>query len=204
MGTEEAMPAKLNRRPSWRWLVAGIASLLAACGSGATGQALQVAVEPTPLPTTAPLAVPTSTPVPTPAPATTASPTATPLPEVTATPLPAANVAPTAVPTPDPDLESAPSAVPQPTAPQTTATPLPAATVVADVSETAIRVPTAAVEELAQCLRNNGVAVDDLDLSTFVPGQGARMFRDVFDPEDPANADAIAACSGLLPNTGGN
>ena len=56
----------------------------------------------------------------------------------------------------------------------------------------------------AQCLRENGVDVDDPDLSKFVPGQGARMFGDDFDPQDPANADAIAACSSLLPNAGGN
>ena len=56
----------------------------------------------------------------------------------------------------------------------------------------------------AQCLRENGVDVDDPDLSKFVPGQGARMFGDDFDPQDPANADAVAACSGLLPNAGGN
>ncbi len=58
--------------------------------------------------------------------------------------------------------------------------------------------------EFARCLRDNGLDVDDPDLSRFVPGQGARMFGDDFDPQDPANADAIAACQGLLPNAGGN
>ena len=58
--------------------------------------------------------------------------------------------------------------------------------------------------EFAQCLRDNGLDVDDPDLSRFVPGQGARMFGDDFDPQDPANADAIAACQGLLPNAAGN
>ena len=57
--------------------------------------------------------------------------------------------------------------------------------------------------EFAQCLRDNGVEVDDPDLSKFVPGQGARMFGDDFDPQDPANADAIAACASLLPNAAG-
>ena len=56
----------------------------------------------------------------------------------------------------------------------------------------------------AQCLRDNGVDVEDPDLSRFVPGQGARMFGDDFDPQDPANADAIAACQSLLPNAAGN
>lgn len=57
--------------------------------------------------------------------------------------------------------------------------------------------------EFAQCLRDNDVEVDDPDLSKFVPGQGARMFGDDFDPQDPANADAIAACSSFLPNAAG-
>ena len=58
--------------------------------------------------------------------------------------------------------------------------------------------------EFARCLRDNGLDVNDPDLSRFVPGQGARMFGDNFDPQDPANADAIAACQDLLPNAGGN
>jgi hypothetical protein len=58
--------------------------------------------------------------------------------------------------------------------------------------------------EFAQCLRENGVEVDDPDLTKFVPGQGARMFGDDFDPQDPANADAIEACQGFLPNAQGN
>ena len=57
--------------------------------------------------------------------------------------------------------------------------------------------------EFAQCLRDNDVEVDDPDLSRFVPGQGARIFGDGFDPQDPANADAIAACSSFLPNAAG-
>lgn len=56
----------------------------------------------------------------------------------------------------------------------------------------------------AGCLRENGLDVDDPDLSKFVPGQGARMFGDDFDPQDPANADAIAACQSLLPNASGD
>lgn len=56
----------------------------------------------------------------------------------------------------------------------------------------------------AQCLRDDGLDVDDPDLSRFVPGQGARMFGEEFDPQDPANADAIAACQSLLPNAAGN
>ncbi len=58
--------------------------------------------------------------------------------------------------------------------------------------------------EFAQCLRENGVEVDDPDLSKVVPGQGARIFGDDFDPQDPANADAVAGCSSLLPNAAGN
>jgi len=58
--------------------------------------------------------------------------------------------------------------------------------------------------EFAQCLRDNGLDVDDPDLSKFVPGEGARMFGDDFDPQEPANADAIAACQSLLPNAAGN
>ena len=53
-------------------------------------------------------------------------------------------------------------------------------------------------------LRENGVEVDDPDLSKVVPGQGARIFGDDFDPQDPANADAVAGCSSLLPNAAGN
>lgn len=50
---------------------------------------------------------------------------------------------------------------------------------------------------LAQCLRDQGLDVDDPDLSGgFAPGRG--LFGEDFDPQDPANADAIEVCQGLV------
>ncbi len=53
--------------------------------------------------------------------------------------------------------------------------------------------------EFAQCLRDEGLDVDDPDLSGGLAraAQGG-IFGPDFDPDDPANADAIAACQGLL------
>ncbi|MEO1065140.1 MAG: hypothetical protein AAFZ07_27305 [Actinomycetota bacterium] len=57
----------------------------------------------------------------------------------------------------------------------------------------------------AECLRDQGLDVDDPDLDAFGPGAGgdgnATPFGDGFDPNDPANADAIEACQGTF--TGG-
>ena len=56
----------------------------------------------------------------------------------------------------------------------------------------------------AECLRDQGLDVDDPDLDSFGPGAGdgsATPFGEGFDPADPANADAIEACQGTF--TGG-
>ena len=47
----------------------------------------------------------------------------------------------------------------------------------------------------AVCLREQGVDVDDPDFSALGGGGGApAIFGDRFDPDDPANADAIGVC----------
>lgn len=61
--------------------------------------------------------------------------------------------------------------------------------------------------EFTQCLRDNGVDVDDPDFGNFGPGaapaggdgdgEGGGPLGD-FDPEDPANAAALDACQGLF------
>lgn len=60
--------------------------------------------------------------------------------------------------------------------------------------------------EFTQCLRDNGIDVDDPDFSDFgggppAGGDGEGGFLGGFDPEDPDNAAAIEACQGLF--TGG-
>lgn len=60
--------------------------------------------------------------------------------------------------------------------------------------------------EVAACLRDQGIDVDDPDLSQGLGGPEA-IFGEGFDPEDPATADAIDACAtvfGGLPGAGGN
>ena len=53
--------------------------------------------------------------------------------------------------------------------------------------------------EFAQCLRDNGVDVDDPDLSVIGTGRGpAAMFGPDFDPSDPTTQDAIGACQSLF------
>lgn len=51
--------------------------------------------------------------------------------------------------------------------------------------------------EFTQCLRDNGVAVDDPDFDAFDGGGQGNPLGD-FDPNDPANADAIEACQSLF------
>lgn len=52
----------------------------------------------------------------------------------------------------------------------------------------------------AECLRDQGLDVDDPQVGGgFQPGAGGGgLFGDSFDPEDPANADAIEACQDEL------
>lgn len=53
--------------------------------------------------------------------------------------------------------------------------------------------------EFAECMRDEGVDLDDPDLSAgFGAAAGGGIFGPNFDPDDPANADAIDACSGIL------
>ena len=52
--------------------------------------------------------------------------------------------------------------------------------------------------EFAQCLRDQGLDVDDPDLSDGFAGDGRGPFGDGFDPRAPENADAIDACQGVL------
>ena len=57
--------------------------------------------------------------------------------------------------------------------------------------------------EFAQCLRDQGLDVDDPDLSDGFPAPGdgggrGGVFGDGFDPQDPANADAIETCQGIF------
>ena len=52
--------------------------------------------------------------------------------------------------------------------------------------------------EFAQCLRDNGLDVDDPDLDEFTQPGGGRggLFGEGFDPQDPASQDALDACPG--------
>lgn len=54
--------------------------------------------------------------------------------------------------------------------------------------------------EFAQCLRDQGLDVDDPDLSALGPGGGgpAALFGEGFDPADPAVQAAIGECQGLF------
>lgn len=56
----------------------------------------------------------------------------------------------------------------------------------------------------AQCLRENGVDVQDPDFSNGLAGGSGNGPLGDFDPDDPANADAIAACQSLIAGLGGN
>ena len=51
---------------------------------------------------------------------------------------------------------------------------------------------------VAQCFRDQGLDVDDPDLSNFAPGAGNGVFGENFDPADPANQPYIDACSHLF------
>jgi uncharacterized lipoprotein NlpE involved in copper resistance len=51
--------------------------------------------------------------------------------------------------------------------------------------------------EVAQCLRDEGLDVDDPDFSGGA-GPGLNPFGPNFDPNDPANQDAIAVCQSLF------
>ncbi len=60
--------------------------------------------------------------------------------------------------------------------------------------------------EFAQCLRDNGLDVDDPDFDNFGPGAGGGgaggggggLFGEGFDPQDPAAQTAIGECQGLF------
>ncbi len=63
--------------------------------------------------------------------------------------------------------------------------------------------------EFTQCLRDNGLDVDDPDFDNFGPGGGggggggaAGLFGDGFDPQDPAAQAAIEACQGVFAGGG--
>lgn len=58
--------------------------------------------------------------------------------------------------------------------------------------------------ELAQCLREQGLDVDDPDLSDGLAGGGGRggIFGTDFDPNDPANQEAIEACQDVFTGFG--
>lgn len=58
--------------------------------------------------------------------------------------------------------------------------------------------------EVAQCLRDQGLDVDDPDLSGGLAGAGgpSGIFGAGFDPNDPANQEAIEACQGLFTGFG--
>lgn len=56
--------------------------------------------------------------------------------------------------------------------------------------------------EFAQCLRDQGLDVDDPDLSNFGPGDDS-PFGENFDPQDPANAEVMDACSDIFTGFGG-
>ena len=59
----------------------------------------------------------------------------------------------------------------------------------------------------AQCLRAEGIEVDDPELSRLVTGTGdnpgTRLFGEAFDPTDPDVQDAVEACRGELGGLGG-
>ncbi len=59
--------------------------------------------------------------------------------------------------------------------------------------------------EVAQCLRDQGLDVDDPNLSAIGPGGGGAggVFGDSFDPLAPENQDAIDSCSDLFTGFGG-
>lgn len=59
--------------------------------------------------------------------------------------------------------------------------------------------------EVAQCLRDQGLDVDDPDLSAIGPGAGGAgaIFGSGFDPQAPENQDAIDNCSELFTGFGG-
>ncbi len=61
--------------------------------------------------------------------------------------------------------------------------------------------------EFAQCLRAEGIEVDDPELSRLVTGTGdnpgTRLFGEAFDPTDPDVQDAVEACRGELGGLGG-
>ena len=63
---------------------------------------------------------------------------------------------------------------------------------------------TSQLLDVAQCLRDQGLDVDDPDLSDGLAGAGgpAGIFGAGFDPNDPANQDAIEACRGLFTGFG--
>ncbi len=53
--------------------------------------------------------------------------------------------------------------------------------------------------EFAQCLRDNGVDVDDPNFNSEGGAQGGGfLFGDDFDPRDPANAEVMETCQGLF------
>lgn len=57
--------------------------------------------------------------------------------------------------------------------------------------------------DVAACLRDFGIDVDDPDIVNNPPaGPGANIFPG-FDPDDPANAEAVAECSQLVSLPGG-
>lgn len=57
--------------------------------------------------------------------------------------------------------------------------------------------------EMAQCLRDEGIDVDDPDMSAIGPGSGGGgPFGPGFDPDDPQTAAAIDACSGIFAGFG--
>ncbi len=57
--------------------------------------------------------------------------------------------------------------------------------------------------DVAQCLRDQGIDVDDPDLSAgFGGGGNGGPFGPGFDPDDPATAAALDACSGIFTGFG--
>lgn len=57
--------------------------------------------------------------------------------------------------------------------------------------------------EFAACLRDQGLDVDDPDLSNGIqPNQVPTLFGDSFDPDDPQFADEIAACQAIFAGAG--
>lgn len=61
--------------------------------------------------------------------------------------------------------------------------------------------------DFAECLRDNGLEVDDPDFDNFGPGAGGGgggggLFGDAFDPQDPAAQPAIEECQSLFAGGG--